>query len=136
MKLENLTDIPDSNGRKIIAFVRPKNLPTSNIDVRMTNCSRNRLIGMCYPDGYHDVNKPLIILRITKNESKFPSWSDHSPKKLIKLYWEQFNEKTGRYELWCRGVYKRNPNGSTKGYINSLTLSSEEALVHLAGSRV
>lgn len=37
--LQNTTDFDNDKLREIIAFVRPNNLPTSNFDVRVTNCS-------------------------------------------------------------------------------------------------
>jgi len=129
--LKNSTDIPDETVREIIAFVRPRGLPTSKFDVMVTNCS-GIFTGKCYTDGYYSSDRPHIILRVTKNEKKFPYLSKYTPTKFVKLYWEQLNEKTGEYEEWHGGVHRPNPNGSTGGYIDSLTLSREEALVHIA----
>ncbi len=158
MKLANTTNFPDDKIREIIDFVKPNNLPTSNFDVRVTN-SDGQCCGVFYKGGGYakkgigsDPNRPLILARVSPNEKKFPYRENHNlPTRTVKLYFEKYNEKKGRWEEWHASypiaitkayIARKNKENrdkgkyydrkkSTGGYIDALILSREEALVHI-----
>src|SRR6476659_2459210 len=114
MRLKNCTDIPDEKIRWIVALVKPKNLPTSKFDVRVTKTS-HICKGVCYSDGFQDPNRPHIIVRITKNENAFPCLENYTPRKRVDTYYNKFNDKTGKVERWRHHEFMPNPNGRRKG---------------------
>ena len=133
MKLQNTTNITDERLRQIIEFVKPNHLPTSTFDIRVTNSS-TLYSGAIYPDGYHRSDRPHIIVRITKNENEFPHMEDNTrtTKAVVEKY-QKYNDKKGRFETWRRVIYEKLPKSQHKkvgGYIDSLILTREEALVH------
>jgi hypothetical protein len=158
MRLANTTNFPDERIREIMQFVKPNNLPTANFDVRVTNSS-GAYQGMCYHDGCgyakkgvgSDPNRPLVIARISADKNKFPCQEKHSPKRTIKLYWVQYDERKEEWVTWHHSksipittayTSRKNKelrakgksydwNKSVGGYIDCLVLSREEALVHI-----
>lgn len=137
MRLVNYTNFQDAKVREIIQFVKPHNLPTSNFDVKVTN-SDQKYCGKFYRNGGFskkgvgsDRNRPLIIVRVSKNENNFPLTEDHRPTRVVKLYYDHYNERKGVWEGWWSSKQIGIRKGSTGGYIDSLFLSREEALVHI-----
>lgn len=162
MRLRNYTEFTEQMLREIIAFVRPNGLFTANFDVKVTN-SRNLYCGKFYERGgiarcksaLGTNDRPLIIARITKNENKYPYFSEYKPTRVVKLFYDKYNEVKERWkEGWCCSrriakciIIKRKlscspgyghwynwriikpKNGNTGGYIDHLILSREEALV-------
>lgn len=157
MRLKNHTNFSEGTIRGVIQFVKPNNLPTSNFDVKITNTS-NIHCGVFYEKGGYakkgvgsDPNRPLVIARVTAEERAFPLREDHNPRRWVYLYYEEYDESKGIWkEVYsCRylGISKayiarRSRENREKGklrdwekrrggYIDSLILSREEALVHL-----
>jgi len=160
MKLKNTTNIPDKTIRQYIDFVKPNNLPTHNLDVKVTNSS-SQFCGKFYSSikrvqGRRIYYRPEIIARITNNENEFPlidSDEGAPPTRIIKLYYEEYSEKRGMWQTWriwhripitkpyIARVNKENhkekngkhykPKKSSGGYIPSLMLSREEAFIHV-----
>ena len=95
--------------------------------------------------------RPQIVARVTSDERKFPYRPNYKPTRAIRLYFEQYNERKGRWQEYYQSHHigiskayiarknkkKRNNgklysrNKGAGGYIPSLMLSSEEALVHV-----
>ena len=157
MRLVNTTRFPDNRVREIIQFVKLSKLPTSNFDVRVTN-SDDTQCGVYYGAGGYakkgigsDPNRPLIIARISSNENKYPYHENNRPTRTVKLQYDVFNEKKGKWQTWYVShpiaiskayIDRRNKenqdsgkhydyNKSAGGYIDSLILSREEGLVHI-----
>ena len=95
MRLKNYTNIPNNKIREIIEFVKPKNLLTSNFDVKVTNSSSILKGYFCAPSNKSagrdtrsvktvQVSKrPQIVARVTSDERKFPYRSNYKPKFLV-----------------------------------------------------
>jgi hypothetical protein len=157
LRIKNYTSFSDDKIREVIQFVKPNNLPTSNFDVRVTN-TRNKYCGVFYEGGGYakkgvgsDPNRPLIIARVSAEEKDFPLIEDHSPRRRVDLYYEKYDENKGIWKTWhssrhlaiskaytARRSKENRAKGKpcewkkrTGGYIDSLTLSREEALVHV-----
>ena len=115
LRLKNYTDIPDEKIRGTIAFVKPRNLPTSKFDVRVTKTT-GIYKGVCYSDGFQDPNRPHIIVRITKNENLFPylDTTPSTPTKRVDTYYNKLNDKTGKLERWRHREFIPNPNGGVR----------------------
>lgn len=113
MRIENFTDVSNERIREIIRFVRPSGI--SNFDVMVKNYSRVKCVngyeikkggigrGMAYRKGssYHSTSNPFVVVSIVNNDQHFP---------------------------YAWGAIGKNLSG---GYIGSLLLSREEALVHI-----
>jgi hypothetical protein len=157
LRIKNYSSFSDDKIREIIQFVMPNNLPTSNFDVKVTN-TRNKYSGVFYGKGGYakkgmgsDPKRPLIISRVTAKETEFPFRDDYSPKRWVYLYYEEYDESKG---IWkevhsckCLGISKayiarRSKEDKDKeklcdwkkrkgGYIESLILTRDEALVYL-----
>ena len=164
MRVKNYTNLSKDRIREIIEFVKPNGLFTSNFDVKITN-SNHLYCGKFYRyGGYGRSNsamgakgRPLIIARITKNENGYPYFTENKPTRVVKLYYDNFNERKGQWEegwhcsthiakctviknnstgslkndYWDNWHIIKPKNGNTGGYLEYLTLSREEALVHL-----
>lgn len=157
MRVKNYTNIPDERVRQIINSTRPNHLPTSNFDVKITNSSK-RYSGVFYEEGGYakkgigsDPNRPLVVVRVTPDENRFPHFADYRPTRRIELHYEKHSEDKAMWEEWYSrkhvGISKayierRNRENkergkhydwtkSTGGYINHMLLSREEALVHI-----
>jgi hypothetical protein len=136
--LQNTTDFTNEKIREIIDFVKPNNLPTSKFDVRVTGLSDGTFTGYAIPSR----ERPVIVLRIGRNEKKFPHYRDYTPKvrrpwRKVILYFEKFNEKTRQYETWHESMPYQSIKDMEKkisygGYISKLILCREEALVSIA----
>jgi len=117
MRLVNHTNISDKKIREIIKFVRPNGI--SNFDVRISN-SKSLFAGRAYHNGssYHDRwTTQFIVVRITKDESSFPYKVSHSKGERKVIHFDGQKQWT---------TYKKI---TSKGYLNYLLLSREEALV-------
>ena len=167
MRVKNYTNLSNDRIRDIIGFVKPNGLFTSNFDVKITN-SNHIYCGKFYRYGGYSRNnsaigargRPLIIARITKNENEYPHFTEYKPTKVVKLYYDNFDERKRRWEEgWCCSIHVakctvikysssrgavwlekdhwnswriiRPKNGNTGGYIDYLILSREEALVYV-----
>jgi hypothetical protein len=133
-ELQNTTNVSDAKLREMIAFVKPNNLPTSTFDIRVTTAS-SEYCGCAYTDGYYNGNRPHIIVRVTKNENEFPRMVTYGKThRRIKNRYQKFNEKKGIFETWIHTHYEKLPTHKQTrigGYIDHLTLSREEAFIHI-----
>lgn len=158
MRIKNDTSFSEDRIREIIDLVKPRGLFTPKFDVKITN-SNHRYCGKFYRyGGYGKSNsamgancRPLIIARITKNENKYPHFTEHKSTRVVKLYYDNFNERKGEWEegwycsahvakcnvikksssrgaVWLENEHWNNwriikpKNGNTGGYIDHLTL--------------
>jgi hypothetical protein len=133
IRLRNTTDIPDQKIREIIRFTQAASTELDNFSVNVTNSNKNVFCGSFYNiiNTKTNLQTPKIIVRITKNENKFPFYSNNIPEKPIKLFFEKLGKRTGKYQRWYAKRYvpdlKKRKN--TGGYINCLLLSREEAVI-------
>jgi hypothetical protein len=121
MRLKNYTNFEDKRIREIIQFVRPNGI--SNFDVRISNSKTTIFYGRCYYDGaeVHYTADPFIVARITRNENEFPYLVQYTPQKKTRM---EYNPKTLKFEFVSYST-------GSRGYIDNLLLSREEALVHV-----
>lgn len=130
--LKNTTDIPDQKIWKIIEFTRPAGV-RSEFSVRVTNSNKNIFCGKFYRTVHTRTKSEglKVIVRVTKDENKFPFYSDNTPQRPVRLYFERLGKRTGKYQTWYAKRYipdlKKRKN--TGGYINCLLLSREEAVI-------
>jgi hypothetical protein len=101
--------------------------------------------------------RPLVYVGIQQDEKEFPIFEDRKSKprttRIVKLYYEKYDEKNEKYMKWYSWrripitkayVERRNSQlrdkgksysysleTSTGGYVSSLILSRDEALVHV-----
>ena len=130
--LKNTTDIPNQKIWEIIEFTRPSGV-RSDFSIRVTNSNKNIFCGKFYRTVHTRTKSEAIkvIVRVTKDENKFPFYSDNTPQKPVRLYFERLGKRTGKYQTWYAKRYipdlKKRKN--TGGYINCLLLSREEAII-------
>ena len=81
MRLKNFTNFSDDEIRKIIEFVRPNDI--TNFDVRISNSKTRIYAGRCYPNGAicHDTANPFIVVRVTRDEKCFPTYTSSKKGK-------------------------------------------------------
>ena len=130
--LKNTTDIPDQKIWEIIEFTRPAGV-RSEFSIRVTNSNKNIFCGKFYRTvNTRTKSEALkVVVRVTKDENKFPFYSDNTPQRPVRLYFERQGKRTGKYQTWYAKRYipdlKKRKN--TGGYINCLLLSREEAVI-------
>ena len=130
--LKNTTDIPDQKIWEIIEFTRPAGV-RSEFSVMVTNSNKNVFCGKFYRTVHTRTRSEgiKVIVRVTKDENKFPFYSDNTPQRPVRLYFERLGKRTGKYQTWYAKRYipdlKKRKN--TGGYINCLLLSREEAVI-------
>ena len=130
--LKNTTDIPDQKIWEIIKFTQPVDV-RSDFSVRVTNSNKNMFCGKFYRSVHTrtKIEALKVIVRVTKDENKFPFYSDNTPQRPVRLYFERLGKRTGKYQTWYATRYipdlKKRKN--TGGYINCLLLSREEAVI-------
>jgi hypothetical protein len=157
LRLKNYTDLSEDKIKEIMDFVKPSGLFTPKFDVRVTN-TNYKYCGVFYETGGYakkgvgsDPSRPLIIARITAKEKGFPFREDNSPRRTVFLYFEKYDEIKGIWKVAYSGKYvgmsktyiaSRSKENREKGklrdwkkrpggYIDSMILSREEALVHV-----
>lgn len=161
MRIKNYTSFSEDKIREIIQFVRPNKLPTSNFDVKVTNTC-NKYCGVFYEKGGYakkgigsDPSRPLIIARVTAKEGGFPIREDNCPRRRVDLYYEKYDESMGIWKVvhswtdlrisksyFARRSKENREKGKlhdwekSTGYIDSLILSREEALVHVLSHEI
>ena len=131
MKMENTTNISTSRLKQMIDFVRPNNLPTSQLTVKVTNSSdKIGSCGVCYSEGTgigQEPHRPTIIARISRNETGYP-WLKNYRYKVIVERFRAPHPKTGEMVNWKRKRQVDDPK-ARGGYINHISLSREEELL-------
>src|SRR5919202_5618177 len=104
--LKNTTDIPDEKIWEIIELTRPAGV-RSEFSVRVTNSNKNVFCGKFYRTVHTRTRSEgiKVIVRVTKDESRFPFYSDNTPQKPIRLYFERLGKRTGKYQTWYAKRY-------------------------------
>jgi hypothetical protein len=128
MRLKNYTDISNEKLRDMIQFVKPNGI--SDFKLTVYNSKEGWGCGKACPE-YNE-----LYVRLPKAKCTYPYLRDNSKKRtrVVKLYWDQLNEKTGKWEQWYQTKHIALPEESWKskgGYIPCLILSREESTIYL-----
>lgn len=119
--LWNTTDFTEYQIAEMLTSALPGAVP--NFDLTVSNRHADRYRGTCYPYGCSlrdDPDKPLIIARVTADESAFPLWTVDAPTA-------ETDQERGRRRLAAesgRRVRRR-------GYIRMLLRNREECLLYI-----
>lgn len=118
-RIKNTTDIPDSFIKEVIDFVRPKNI--GHVSFLIGNRKD------CHFSGHTDTYRSVTIKINTTNnkKGKFPVYHDIRGDPYL-VYSVNKLDDDGNAVSWKERIVKPN-----SGYLPSLILSLDEALVHI-----